>query len=500
MADVSKIKLPNNTTVDIKDGRLPSVTSSDNDKILKVSNGAWAATSTTTHLDLIDSTYLRIKIEGSCVLQIITNYNDGQYVNDTVYHILSISGLTSNTPDDAYIANGWFFTYPEYDSVTPFDINNSSDQCFMMKNGSNWYVQIALRRYFGDNPTVCTADITVLHGTAPSSYNYIPSGSSTYMRQVKWGYVGGTAVSYVGYDSINHNIEIYSNDSSYESIAASTLISDGGGLTGVKFNNVDATVSNGVASITANIVKGNAKIFYGTCSTSGSDSSKQVTCSEFTSADLVSGVLVYVKFDNTNTASRTSLSMKVGNTSYSSIRQILNGSVSFLASSDNIVANTTYLFQYDGTYWLYMNIDQVRSDWNATSGMGVILNKPTIPDGLPSVTSSDNGKVLTVVSGDWAAANAPAGAGTLNTTATTAQTTSASEALSGSITLHKVAKTGTYSDLIGTPTIPTVPTNVSSFTNDANYVKYVLCADEAAYTAITTKDSGTLYLIPESSS
>ena len=52
----------------------------------------------------------------------------------------------------------------------------------------------------------------------------------------------------------------------------------------------------------------------------------------------------------------------------------------------------------------------------------------------------------------------PSAPGTLNTTATTAQSTSASEALSGSITLHKVAKTGTYSDLIGTPTIPTVPT------------------------------------------
>lgn len=46
---------------------------------------------------------------------------------------------------------------------------------------------------------------------------------------------------------------------------------------------------------------------------------------------------------------------------------------------------------------------------------------------------------------------------------------------------------------------PTVPTNVSAFTNDANYVKHVLCADEAAYNAISTKDSGTLYLIPKSS-
>ena len=64
----------------------------------------------------------------------------------------------------------------------------------------------------------------------------------------------------------------------------------------------------------------------------------------------------------------------------------------------------------------------------------------------------------------------PAAPGTLKTNNTTAQTASSSEALSGTINLHKVAKTGTYSDLIGTPTIPTVPTNVSAFTNDANYV------------------------------
>lgn len=64
----------------------------------------------------------------------------------------------------------------------------------------------------------------------------------------------------------------------------------------------------------------------------------------------------------------------------------------------------------------------------------------------------------------------PSAPGTLKTNNTTAQTASASESLSGTINLHKVAKTGTYSDLIGTPTIPTVPTNVSAFTNDANYV------------------------------
>ena len=56
----------------------------------------------------------------------------------------------------------------------------------------------------------------------------------------------------------------------------------------------------------------------------------------------------------------------------------------------------------------------------------------------------------------------PSAPGTLNTTATTAQSTNSSEALSGSITLHKVAKTGAYSDLIGTPTIPTISTDIIS--------------------------------------
>lgn len=111
----------------------------------------------------------------------------------------------------------------------------------------------------------------------------------------------------------------------------------------------------------------------------------------------------------------------------------------------------------------------------------------------------------------------PSAPGTLVTNATTAQSASSGQAMSGTITLHKVSKTGTYSDLIGTPTIPTVNNStitvqmngatVDSFTTNqssaktinlgGNYPKYVLCASEAAYNAITTKDSGTLYLIPK---
>ena len=56
---------------------------------------------------------------------------------------------------------------------------------------------------------------------------------------------------------------------------------------------------------------------------------------------------------------------------------------------------------------------------------------------------------------------------TLNTNNTSAQTVSSSEAIAGSgtINLHKVAKTGSYNDLNNKPTIPTVPSNIVKYTN-----------------------------------
>lgn len=50
--------------------------------------------------------------------------------------------------------------------------------------------------------------------------------------------------------------------------------------------------------------------------------------------------------------------------------------------------------------------------------------------------------------------NDPVSVGTLNTNNSTAQTVSSSESFSGSISLHKVSKTGSYNDLLNKPTIP----------------------------------------------
>lgn len=113
--------------------------------------------------------------------------------------------------------------------------------------------------------------------------------------------------------------------------------------------------------------------------------------------------------------------------------------------------------------------------------------------GVANVTSQQDGSiVITLANGD---------------TYTVVLTHTHPEYVEGS-DLAAVATSGDYDDLTNKPTIPTVPTNVSSFTNDAGYLtahqslsgyaKYVLCADETAYNAISNKDSGTLYLIPES--
>lgn len=121
------------------------------------------------------------------------------------------------------------------------------------------------------------------------------------------------------------------------------------------------------------------------------------------------------------------------------------------------------------------------SPTNGVVDLGTVLTSftetdPTVPAwakaaNKPTYTAAEVGALpdTTVI---------PSAPGTLNTTATTAQSTSSSEALSGNITLHKVAKTGTYNDLIGKPTIPTVNnatltiqkngTTVNTFTANAS--------------------------------
>ncbi len=129
-------------------------------------------------------------------------------------------------------------------------------------------------------------------------------------------------------------------------------------------------------SKTSNI--GNAKIFYGTCSTTGATAAKIVDCSTFTSADLVNGALIFVTFSETNTATPVTLKMNVNSTGEKSIRkQYSAASVTYLTGGQEIQGNVTYLFTYNGSSWVCMTLDYnttypTMTEASAIAGTGTI--------------------------------------------------------------------------------------------------------------------------------
>lgn len=108
-----------------------------------------------------------------------------------------------------------------------------------------------------------------------------------------------------------------------------------------KWNNVYAANFNG------------AKIFYGTCDTAAGTARKDVVCDSYTNTgDPVKGDIVFVTFDNTNTAAVADLLLKVGNSTAKSLKCLRNGVVSNIPAKEYILTNETYCFYYNGTAWV----------------------------------------------------------------------------------------------------------------------------------------------------
>lgn len=139
---------------------------------------------------------------------------------------------------------------------------------------------------------------------------------------------------------------------------------------------------------------------------------------------------------------------------------------------------------------------QVQANWGEsdTTSKAYIQNKPTIPTvDQTLVENSTNaaqsgatytalqGKQATLISGTTIKTinnESLLGSGNINISGGSAQVqsdwtetnTESMAYIQHKPSLATVATTGAYSDLSGTPTIPTVPTNVSAFTNDAGYL------------------------------
>lgn len=139
---------------------------------------------------------------------------------------------------------------------------------------------------------------------------------------------------------------------------------------------------------------------------------------------------------------------------------------------------------------------QVQANWGEsdTESKAYIQNKPSIPVVDQALTENSTnaaqsgatytalqGKQATLISGTTIKTinnESLLGSGNINISGGSAQVqsdwtetnTESMAYIQHKPSLATVATTGAYSDLSGTPTIPTVPTNVSAFVNDAGYL------------------------------
>ena len=103
---------------------------------------------------------------------------------------------------------------------------------------------------------------------------------------------------------------------------------------------------------------GNARIFYGTCSSAAADLEKVVVCPDFTANDLVKGAAILVTFDNTSTAAVANVTMNVNSTGAFHIYKIYNNGYSNLSYAGDLRANMTHLFVFSGSStWIVCGLD-----------------------------------------------------------------------------------------------------------------------------------------------
>lgn len=112
------------------------------------------------------------------------------------------------------------------------------------------------------------------------------------------------------------------------------------------------TSSGGTGYIKEGKANGLSGIFKGYCSTAAATVAKEVTCPEFTSADLEIGAIVFVTFSHTNSAAVASITLNVNGTGAKNIKYMRNAAESNLAGTGYLRANMTYRFVYNGEFWV----------------------------------------------------------------------------------------------------------------------------------------------------
>ena len=162
------------------------------------------------------------------------------------------------------------------------------------------------------------------------------------------------------------------NDGSAK-IGAMTLSSDGtlavpaanitGSFSVGKIDGLSDSLSN--IENTANAALGQS-VWYATCETAAATAAKIATITPATTEfTLKAGATVNVTFQYTN-SNTTTITLNVNETGAKNIKYINNNSITNIPGVGYILANRTYQFVYDGTYWVIQNLNTYTDTINRT--------------------------------------------------------------------------------------------------------------------------------------
>lgn len=306
MSDVTKIRLPDNSELNIKDYRIPGVDT--------------APTSGSDNVVTSGGVYQAINDDALVTSAAINNLNDR--LSDVESAIPGIDEVPTENSENLVTSGGVYDVIAENELATASALNDLRDRIGTI----------------GDD-YVITEPFDDIEGTVRDTYTKqeVDDLFSAYEPQI-------TETDPVFVASPAHEITT-SDITNWNSKTSNT-----GTLTGVSFNGTNATVSNGVASITATIpdaVTESTVSGWGFTKNTGTliaHAKHKLTTTNGT-ATSASGTITYVE-SLTGTTTAT------------------DGDLTLTATRKSVTIPAA----------------QVQSDWNATTGMGVILNKPTIPE------------------------------------------------------------------------------------------------------------------------
>ena len=275
----------------------------------------------------------------------------------------------------------------------------------------------------------------------PDSYDEfitVKSGS-TY----KWERIGNTDIDLSEYvpttrkinnKALSSDITLYPTD---VGVTESNFpgLNKTGTVTGVNMNGATKTPSSGVVDL-------------GTVLT---DASKFATAAQGSNADSA--------LTKANANATEISNIKNGTTKVKSAEHADTADSATSAGTADKVANGLTLgggVVYDGSKALSITAGNKMSITGGPGGVSIGLTHSVMPSTYNKVTVDGYGTVTAGENVDYLTSHQSIKK--LNTNNTTAQDANASEAIvgSGTINLHKVAKTGSYNDLLYKPTIPTV--------------------------------------------